>query len=354
MNILFLYTELAGYFLACVNKLAEDPEYKVHIVRWPVNNEAPFRFILDQRLSVYDRSDYDASSLEMLVEKIHPDFIYCSGWIDRDYLKVAGKYTKRIPVVVGFDNHWKGSLKQHIASLISPFTLKRIFNHCWVPGEPQVDYALKMGFHSSQIIQGFYSADVDHFSAIYDHNKELKARRYPHRLVYSGRYVPYKWVKELCEVFIELKTEHQSDWELWCLGTGPEEKIRHESIRHLGFVQPEQQADILRDTGIFILPSTSEPWGVVVHEYAAAGFPLICSSAVGAASAFVKEGQNGFIFKAGDREHLKQTLLNAMNLEDDKLLRMGDRSHELAQSVTPESWAIKVKQLTQSFHHVRN
>ena len=41
-KIVFLYSEVAGYFLACAKELANSAE--VLIVRWPVNSEAPFQF----------------------------------------------------------------------------------------------------------------------------------------------------------------------------------------------------------------------------------------------------------------------------------------------------------------------
>ena len=40
--ILFLYTEIANYFLACVKELHKSAD--VAIVRWAVNEEAPFSF----------------------------------------------------------------------------------------------------------------------------------------------------------------------------------------------------------------------------------------------------------------------------------------------------------------------
>ena len=38
-----------------------------------------------------------------------------------------------------------------------------------------------------------------------------------------------------------------------------------------------------------------EPWGVVIHEAAAAGLPIIASHLCGATTAYVRDGVNGFI-----------------------------------------------------------
>ena len=44
-RIVFLYSELAGYFLACAEALGQHPEVaSVDIVHWPIHPEAPFQF----------------------------------------------------------------------------------------------------------------------------------------------------------------------------------------------------------------------------------------------------------------------------------------------------------------------
>ena len=47
-------------------------------------------------------------------------------------------------------------------------------------------------------------------------------------------------------------------------------------------MQPEDLLAFMSTGKAFVLPSTFEPWGVAVHEFAAAGYPLILSDAVGA------------------------------------------------------------------------
>ena len=87
MKFLFLYTEIAEYVLACCNELANHGE--VHIVRWPVNKEAPFKFEENKKIKLYSKTDYNQDQLTHLVNSINPDVIVCSGWIDKDYLKIT-------------------------------------------------------------------------------------------------------------------------------------------------------------------------------------------------------------------------------------------------------------------------
>ena len=97
--------------------------------------------------------------------------------------------------------------------------------------------------------------------------------------------------------------------------------------------------ETLRNAGVFVLPSRFEPWGVVVHEMAAAGFPMILSDAVGAATQFLQSGSNGFLFRNEDANDLKEALRKVMQLSGAELIKMAEASHRLGLSHSPALWA---------------
>jgi glycosyltransferase involved in cell wall biosynthesis len=339
-KIVFLYSEIATYFLACVEKLAQYEQVEVHIIRWPVNKEAPFQFSIPKEINVYDRGDYtQQEQLSSLVKSISPDIIYCSGWMDKGYLKICKQYRSRIPVIVGFDNQWKATLKQWIAVVLSPFKIRNHFTHCWVPGSLQYTYAKRLGFAASNILTGFYSCDVDFFNAQYKTFQLQKKNNFPQRFIYVGRYVESKGVYDLWEAFKKLQEEQPNNWELWCLGGGDIQVKEFPGIKHFGFVQPSKMPHFIENTGVFILPSHFEPWGVVVHEYAAAGFPIICSDEVGARTTFVENNLNGYIYASGNIEALKSAMAAMINSSNEKLNAMADESVKKASLITPDLWA---------------
>lgn len=339
-RIVFLYTEIAGYILSCISELLRHGNYEVTLVRWPLNKEAPFDFKFPEGLKVEDRTQFNDDALMSRVDSIDPHFIFCSGWVDKGYLKVCKKYRDRIPVVVGIDNQWEGNWRQRMASLLSFRMIKPYFNTAWVPGEKQREFAGKLGFPSNKIFTGFYSADTAHFFNYYNRFKAQKEQEFPRRFIYVGRYLSFKGVNELWDAFAELQLENPSDWELWCLGTGDlwEKRKEHDKIKHFGFVQPGEIENFIRDTGVFILPSTFEPWRVVIHEFAASGFPIICTNKVGAASRFVQDGKNGFMVSPANKESLKLAMKKMMQLSSEELNRMSVASHELANGLTPKVW----------------
>ena len=316
------------------------PDVEFHVVRWPVNKEAPFQFNLNS-VSVYERGDYTNQALLELAKGVAPDIIITSGWIDKGYVNVCQHYKGKIKTVLALDNHWLGGVKQKIAALLSPFVVKNKFSHVWVPGKPQRQFAEKLGYKSSEIAEGFYSADVDLFSSYFEKAKESKVSNFPKRFLYVGRYIHRKGIFDMWNSFIELQNEQPNDWELWCIGTGDEfdNKIEHDKIKHFGFVQPSEMEYYIKNTGVFILPSHFEPWGVVAHEFAAAGFPLILSDKIGAGTKFLDNGYNGFRFSSNNVQELKQAMLNVINLSDDELLKMGIVSMEKAEEITPAQWA---------------
>jgi glycosyltransferase involved in cell wall biosynthesis len=336
MIFLFLYTEIAEYFLACCKELANHGD--VHIVRWPVNKEAPFQFKIDEKLNIYSKSDYNFNQLQQLVNDINPDVIICSGWIDKDYLKLTKNYFGKIPTIMTCDTHWRGTIKQRIATVISRFTLLNVFSHAWVPGLPQLNYVLNLGFKQKNIETGFYCCDLNHFLSIYNSQKQQKEINFPKRFLYVGRYYEFKGINELWQAFIELQTEQPNEWELWCLGVGDIKPIEHSKIKHFGFVQPKDLSSYTAQTGVFILPSRFEPWGVVAHEFAASGFPLLLSNQVGAAEQFLEEEKNGFSFTPNNKNAIKEALKKIINKSDKELVEMGAYSNLLSQNNSPKTW----------------
>ena len=337
MKIVFLYTELADYFLKCCEELSKVAS--IHIVRWPVNKEAPFSFNFPNGVAVYEKNNYALPELKLLVEKINPDLIVCSGWIDKDYLKIVKPFFKKIPTIISCDTHWRGDLKQQIARVLGRIFLKTRFSHAWVPGEAQFTYMEKLGFKPSQIHKNFYCCDLERFNTIYEENAMLKQNDFPKVFLYVGRYYEFKGISDLWNAFIQLQNENPNNWELWCLGKGSIEPVVHPKIKHFGFVQPNDLNEIIKKSGVFILPSKFEPWGVVVQEYAAAGFPLILSDAVGAKEVFLEPNQNGYEYAANNIFELKNQLKKITDINSKELNLMSERSHQLAQKINKAIWS---------------
>lgn len=342
MKFLFLYMELAGYFHACLKKLVEVHHVKAKVFMWPINPNAPFSFESSAGIEILEKKAYDRQALFASCKDFQPDLIYVAGWVDTDYKYIARYFRKQeIPVICGMDNQWNGNLRQRILSLISRIYLKPYFSHIWVAGMYQYEYARKLGYARNNILMGLYCADFAPLNEAYHKSKAQKEDKYPYTLLYVGRLAKEKASMTLYQVFKELVKESKTSWKLIFVGTGLEYELMEEdeNIELRGFIQPEKIPDLAAESGCFVLPSLYEPWGVAVHEFAAAGLPIITSDAVGATTAFVYHGYNGYIFSSGQKDALKNALRKIINHSDAELLQMGDRSAQLSHQITPESWA---------------
>lgn len=348
MRILILYSELAGYVLSCIEHLLKEEDVRVLLFRWPVNKEAPFKFEFDDRMEIFDRSKLSQEEIEERVREFAPDAALVSGWMDKGYLKVARSLRKKdIPVISGLDNQWIASSRQKLATLLSPMLVRRNFDMMWVTGDRQYEYARRLGFSPSHIRMGFYSANWELFAQSFRKYQGKKKEAYPKRLLYVGRMVDFKGIGELCEAF--LKAKNNTEWSLTLVGAGDFPIPDHPQINLRGFVQPEELPELARDAGAFVLPSHREPWGVVLHEFAAAGLPLIASDACGAADTFVKDGYNGFVFEAASAKDLTKCFEALFDKTDDELREMGEKSFQLSLQITPEIWTQTLLSMVKKF-----
>jgi glycosyltransferase involved in cell wall biosynthesis len=348
LKILVLYEELAGYFVNCLNTLAQNHACSIVVYCKKKNPDAPFEFnTIHSNVQIRDRGSLTGAQLIAEIKKIEPDVAFIGGWMHPPYLQVIKKI-KFANCILFMDNKWKGSLRQILGSLYFRLKLKPYINSAFVPGCKQSLFAQKLGFKKQNIALGAYVCDFKLFNAAFEKNKAQKEAIFPKRFLYVGRYVKEKGLETLWQAFVETKNETKNEWELWCLGTGPIARLEHPAIKHFGFVQADAMDDIIQKTGVFVLPSTFEPWGVAVHEYAAAGFPLLCSNEVGAAENFLVEEKNGFIFEADSKEGLKMYFQKFMQMSQQDLNAMSHYSAKIAATQRPDIWATNFIKLSKN------
>ena len=341
MKILYLYAEVMGYTMATICELAERGN-EVHVVHWDNKKQTPYKAPVVPNVFIYNRSELSVEQIKKLAKNIAPVVTVISGWMDMGYMSVAKQLRlEGLPVVVGFDDQWHGTLKQCVAIILGWLGyFSRFYSHAWVSGLYQFEYARKLGFEKNNIVYDLYSADLRLFNQAYNDSIEDKQYQYPHRFLFVGRFEPVKGLDVLLQAWQELGAK-KGDWELHLIGNG---SLKAQLDATTGvviknFMQPEKLMQEVANAGCFLLPSRGEPWGVVVHEFAAAGLPLIVSDVVGAASAFLISGLNGYSFKVNDPKALANRMHQIINMSDQELQAMALSSHALSQRITPETSA---------------
>ncbi|MEK0448920.1 MAG: hypothetical protein RL088_1188 [Verrucomicrobiota bacterium] len=119
-------------------------------------------------------------------------------------------------------------------------------------------------------------------------------------------------------------------------------------VKYAGFQAPESLASFFAQADVFVLPSRYDGWGVVVNQAIGAGLPVICSDQVGAGHDLITNGENGWIFKAGDVDSLAGKMQRFT--QDTSLAEsMGTASRKRATDWTPargaERWVAAIKSI---------
>ncbi len=335
-KIAILYSNLSGYSAACQRALKKYYQVELLVMYWPVASEAPFSDEIFGHIDhPYDRSKLSTPEIIKTLKDFAPQALLISGWMDKGYLKAAKAMKEEgVPVVAGSDTQWTGSFRQQVAVRISQWYLHPSIDILWATGERQRQFANKLGYPTKNCWSGFYSCDWEKFAY-------AKAEKRQKAFLYVGRYLERKGLDTLIEAYKAYRKTVQSPWELWLIGKGPlAERIKgEEGIKDIGFVQPHLVPQYYKKVACFIFPSVYEPWGVALHEAAAAGLPLIASDAVGAAVHLLREGHNGYLFQAKDTNELKKKLVKVANATPEEWQEMSQASFELSKQYTPKHWA---------------
>jgi glycosyltransferase involved in cell wall biosynthesis len=342
MKILVLYTRLTGYWLSCMQHDHFKNKNHYLVVRKTPSIEAPFVIKSEDGIEIIDGDGLSVIQLQNLARDFNPDLVYVSGWADKRFLKLAFYYkNKNVAVITGMDNQWLGTIRQYLATFISKWMVLRYFTHIWVPGKPQYFFARKLGFLPQQILTGLYCADERIF-------ENIQQTQFNRQLLFVGRLVAHKGLKVFFNVLHELIAAQELHINIQFIGSGPlESEIpQHENIKHIPFVNPEDLPVFFENAGYFILPSLYEAWGVVVHEAVLAGLPILTTNECGAATDFVVNGFNGFVYDATDEKKLKSIIQQIMTIPEDQYFEMSANSKLIASKINLNEWAATLNSVT--------
>lgn len=346
MHNVFLWTHPSGYLTESLAALARTPGERVSLVCFKRDVLAPFAELAAGSDDVQLTEVPDSPSPQVvtdLVGCLSPDRLFVSGWHIRAYRRAARNVRPQAERVLCMDNQWLGTPKQQLGRLAFALNLRQVYDRVFVPGAPQAAFARRLGFPPEAISTGLLVCDLDTFVPDARTRQDASAPNF----VFVGRLVAEKGVKSLLEAYRRYRARVSSPWPLDVFGEGP---LRAElagvpGVTVHGFTQPPQLAAKLQASGVFVLPSVFEPWGVVVQEAAAAGRPLILTDAVGAASAFLHEGRNGWLVPAGNSTSLAAALEAATRCSPQARAAMSDKSIALAKRVDHASWVAAARGL---------
>ena len=161
-------------------------------------------------------------------------------------------------------------------------------------------------------------------------------------IFFSGRMIERKGLEMLLRASAQLLNEGD-DFFLIIEGTGPL-KQKYENMANelnlndnaifVGFSQMDRHAYLLSISDVVVVPSTEDPWGIVVHEGMLLEKAVCASDAVCSARDRIVHGTNGVIFPSGDWATLACELKTLLHNREMRLA-LGKHAKDTAEYWSP-------------------
>jgi glycosyltransferase involved in cell wall biosynthesis len=219
--------------------------------------------------------------------------------------------------------------------------LLAVTDHVITNGPSCTAYVLKHNYPSRQITEINTVCDLKPFQAIPRCSIEWERLK---RLIYVGRLVEVKGLLPFLEVLDSVVSAIPDiEVEFSIVGYGPlEEKLQNWKvncervrIRMIGFVDTIAHPEIYRQGDVFVFPTLSDEWGLVVNEAMAAGLPVFGSLYSQAVECLVRDGINGLTFTPLS-DDVAPKLKNLLMLDERTIHELGDNSRVSISDFTPE------------------
>ncbi len=232
-----------------------------------------------------------------------------------------------------------------------------LFNWAVSGGKAHVAYLRELGFPEDRTV-GFYDV-VD--NEMFSRGADAERLRTPAEsglpaepcFLYVGRLAEEKNVMGLLHSWLQYRSEGGT-WPLMLVGDGPERKELEAAaaatpwaadVHFPGLKSSRELLPFYAHAGCFVLPSTREPWGLVVNEAMAAGLPVLVSERCGCAPDLVFPGLNGWTLDPADGAQMTRRLSAMAALPPEQRAAMGRYSAELVRSYSPQKFGCAIQSI---------
>lgn len=308
-DLVYLTNTPSFYKINLCNKIAE--QVSVLLIFYGYGSEAVNKILCSENQYNFDYvfiSEGDASernklrvffSLYRLMCRIKSKKILYSGWLALEYNLLSFVMPRHKNCIICESSilesdfsGWKGKLKKLIINRMSV---------ALPSGELQKEIFDKVGFSGKIVLTGGVGIfnKMKRSEIPVTHSKDKK-------YLYVGRLISCKNLEFLVEKF-----NGNGKW-LTIIGKGElEQQLKmkaKENIHFIGFVENEKLGEVYQDHDIFILPSRSEPWGLVIDEAIYWGLPAVVSDRVGSYKDMVEYPETGVVFELDNSQSFNDAI----------------------------------------------
>ncbi len=259
--------------------------------------------------------------------------------------------------VILFAESWYAGSRIHDFS--KGLFLKLLVDKFFVSGSRAKNHFVeRLGIQEGRIFMGYSAIDNTHFSN--DNNNDnkpssngidLNAMSLEPYLLCVARYSPEKNLFNLISAFKNSKAK--DTWNLIIIGDGPQKPELAklvEDTKNIHLVPWQSYEDLpawyAKAEG-FILPSSFEPWGLVVNEAMAANLPVLLSKDCGCQSDLI-EDQNEFVFDCNNISDIIGRIDYLYSIPKANRKIIGQRNRKTIERFSTKEWSCSIiKMITQ-------
>ena len=220
-------------------------------------------------------------------------------------------------------------------------------------GERSKEYLMSYGVDEKKIHIRRQAAALPHDYApdsVVQHYQSLGAGHYkPPRFLFIGRLSWEKGLFDLLRAFVQVRAQiHDAVLDLVGSGKLKDELLQEardlgikDCVNFVGSKNLDELVPLFYDSVAMVLPSHSEPWGLVVNESLSYGCPVVVSDLCGCVPELVVDGVTGYGFPSGDVDALAAAMIKVTELSRNRPAVAKD-CLKVMSSFTPERAASQI------------
>lgn len=257
-----------------------------------------------------------------VLNDINPQVLFISGWSSKEALFSLfwAKTHKRQCIIVS-ESSEIDSKRTFFKEFVKKVLIK-MFHAGFVGGISHKEYLLALGLDEEKIFKGYDAVDNSYFKP--NSPQSYNSNGY---ILASGRFIERKNFVRFLTAYKNYRNNVANPKKLVLCGSGALDKSIYniidkfklkEFIDTPGFVQYKKLPKLYHNASVYVMPSLSEQWGLVVNEAMAAGIPVLASEISGSAVELIQDGINGYKFNPHSTKSITEVLIKFDKLEENE------------------------------------
>ena len=325
-RIMVLFVEPMLYNMDLIHEVYEKTEYDFFYIYCDVGLTGKDRLTLPENSFVCSGAPKERKAqICQQADAFNPDFAVINGYVGTEQVALI-QYCQKNGIPYAIESDTQLNIPSNpIKAFLKKAYLKKLLHHDLCYGFPggtlQKENLVYYGIPENRNF--IMPMCVSEYRLLNEFERlpskdELKKRfgvQDKFTYLFVGRLEEVKNVRLLIESY-ELVKKENKDIALIIVGNGSlreslERFVTENNIEDVifsGYIVFPEIVKYYKASDVFVLPSSYEPWGLVVNEAMIMGLPVIASTDVGCRVDLIDDGKNGYVFESRSRSELAKKM----------------------------------------------